>query len=253
MDYSVYDATRAGFTDVVFVIRRDMEQAFAPVAARYRGVRVATAHQLLDDPSRAKPWGTAHAVLATRAAVPGPFAVVNADDFYGAAAFAAAREALGRGEWAVVAYRLRDTLSESGGVSRAICRLAPGGYLQDIGEVLDIRRSGDSYHGRAAGDTLELSGDAPVSMNMWAFTPAVFDLLEQGFARFRPRAGRGDEYLLPTAIREAIGAGAAKVRVLQAGAGWLGITHQADRPGVEAKLRQLVAQGAYPAQLWPTR
>lgn len=268
MDYAVFDAWRTGFANVLFIIRPEMEEAFRPfVEGRYGGrVHVGTAHQRLDDlPSgfrvpdgRVKPWGTAHAVLAAAGAVRGPFAVVNADDFYGAKAYAAVTEFLGGPPagagphtWAIVGYRLGDTLSAEGGVNRGVCRTTDDGWLTGIEEVVDIARRGGTLEGRAAAGTVTLQADVLVSMNIWAFTPAAFDVLREGFARFlaRPNAASG-EYLLPGVVQEAITAGTARVRVLDAGSRWFGMTHKADRPAVESALRALVAEGLYPERLW---
>ncbi|HJQ65942.1 MAG TPA: NTP transferase domain-containing protein [Gemmatimonadales bacterium] len=252
MEYSLFDARRAGFDDVVFVIRPDMADAFRDFAVRFAGrFSWRLALQRLEDvpagvtlpASRAKPWGTAHAVLAAAPAIQEPFAVLNADDFYGAAAFAAlaaflrAPAAAGPPHFALVGYRLKDTLSDAGPVNRGVCRIDGAGWLQDIEEVINVDGTSDR--------------DAIVSMNLWGFTPALFDLLRTGLDRFfqGPDALRG-EFLLPTVIRQAIANGECRVRVLEPGSRWFGITHQADRPGVEAELRALVTAGRYPERLW---
>lgn len=252
MEYSLFDALRAGFGSAIFVIRPDMQEPFHTFVARFSGqLAWRTALQRLEDvppgvaiPSgRAKPWGTAHAVLAAASLLDAPFAVLNADDFYGAEAFAALATFL-RGEaadqarrYALVGYRLRDTLSEAGPVSRGVCHVDAEGWLQSIEEVTGIDRARD--------------GNVVVSMNLWGFTPAVFDTLRAGLGEFfqSTEVERG-EYLLPTAIDSAVGRGECRVRVLDPGSRWFGITHQADRPGVEAALRALVAAGRYSDRLW---
>ena len=264
LDYSVFDAVRAGFTDVVFIIRRDMEEAFRPlVADRYTGrLDVTLAFQQLDDipdgysaARRSKPWGTAHAVLAAESVVRGPFAVVNADDFYGEPAFSAVAEFLGRTaatEWAVVGYRLRDTTSPAGGVNRAVCRTADG-WLTSLEEVSDIvRDDSGAYRGHTGRGTVTLGGDDLVSMNMFGFTPAVFGQLRSGFERFLASraAEAGDEYPLPTAVEAAVQRGTARVRVLDPGSRWFGMTYRSDRPAVHAALESLTAAGRYPGKLW---
>lgn len=268
MDYSIYDALRAGFTSAVFVIRPEMEAAFRDFAAGRYGsrLRVATAHQRLDrvpagivvPDSRVKPWGTAHAVMAARDAVSAPFAVVNADDFYGAEAYQALAEFLLELDPAAVpptfgltGYRIGETLSDSGGVNRGVLQVSRDGMLVSAEEVHDIVRTPRGLAGRAGGAAKEVPANALVSMNMWGFTPAVFPVLERGFHRFH---GAGDpatsEYLLPTVMREAIEAGEARVRVLDPGSSWFGITYPADAPAVSAALGKLVREGRYPSPLF---
>lgn len=255
MEYSLYDARRAGFGDIVFVIRADMQDAFSEYArARFGSApRLSwrTAIQRLEDvppgtalpAGRVKPWGTAHALLAAADQIHGPFAVLNADDFYGAPAFTALAQFLRAHtndrppSYAIVGYPLRETLSGAGAVNRGVCRTVSGGWLDSIEEVVGLDRASD--------------GEQLVSMNLWGFTPAVFATLREGFARFvrSPGAGEG-EYLLPTVIDEAVRDGRCRVRVLDPGSRWFGITYPADVPGVVAALRGLVAEGHYPERLW---
>ena len=261
MDYSVFDARRAGFGKVVFVIRPDMEEAFRPfVSERYgSAIEVATAHQRREDipagvkapAERTKPWGTGQAVLAAETEVSGPFAVINADDFYGRAAYEGLAGFFGSSKddtFALVGYRLSDTLSESGGVNRGVCKVTADGWLDGIEEMYEIQRRADgAYAGRGS---LPLNDRTLVSMNFWGFTPAVFGLLRSGFADFFRSADllKG-EYLLPTEIDRAIHAGRVKVKVLDAGSRWFGMTYPADRPAVSAAIHRLVAEGAYPERL----
>ncbi len=265
MDYSVFDAARAGFGDVVFIIRPDIEAGFRSwVETRCaRRLPVSFVHQLVDDlpdgvslPSgRTKPWGTAHAVRAARHAVKGPFAVINADDFYGRGTF----EALGRfliaekGEhaWAMVGFRLVDTLAESGGVSRGVCSVHQG-RLVSINETHELASDGDIVRGRDAIGPVALLPSTPVSMNTWAFTPALFPILEDGFARFMKgegSEGKG-EFGLPAAVQAAVEAKAATVEVLPGTEKWCGLTHAADRADVVARLKSATKRGEYPADLW---
>ena len=271
LDYSIYDAVRAGFGTVVLVIRDDLEAAVRDtIGARWGksgGVPLIYARQRLSDvpagvtvPPRAKPWGTGHAVLAAAAEVSGPFAVVNADDFYGQDAFARAVEFLVAGRpgqasatFANIAYPLRDTLSAAGGVNRAVCRVDGDGWLETVEEIVDIRRREDgAYEGTdPRGRVVRLAAEALVSMNLWAFTPAVFAVLRRGFAEFvrQADAGRG-EFLISHGIGDAVRRGEARVRLLGTRGRWLGVTYPDDRPRVEAALRQLVAAGEYPERLW---
>jgi NDP-sugar pyrophosphorylase family protein len=257
LDYAVYDAIRAGFGRVVFVIRREFEDAFrSAVAAKYGG-RIECAFVRQEDgdlpagaapaATRRKPWGTGHAVWCARGAVTGPFAVINADDFYGAASYGALARFLGaaRGaSYALVGFRLEGTLSDSGTVSRGICR-ADGGRLASITEETAIGRD-DVGPGR------RLSGSEVVSMNCWAFTPEVFaglgDLLG-GFLAARgsdPRA----EFYLPEAVSGLVRSGRATVEVIASEGQWFGITYRGDRARVAAEVAGLIARGAYPRRLF---
>lgn len=283
MDYSVFDAIRAGFGRVVYVIRPEMADAFREtLAPRYAGrIDVACAFQSDDDlppeaaapPGRTKPWGTGHAVRAARHAVGGPFAVINADDFYGASALRAAAQFLceaGMSErpvsaapadaarrddarWGLVVYALRDTLPQRGAVARAVCECDTNDNLHAIHEVLGIERDhADARVVHPGGQIERLTGDTTVSMNLWAFTPQVFDLLEREFAEFLRRRGADStaEFYLPAAIDREIRSGAAHVRVLRAGKVWCGLTHPNDQPHVARLIARLTAQGEYPERLW---
>src|SRR3989440_11099307 len=260
LDYSIYDARRAGFEAVVVVTRPELAAAFERIGAT-------VVIQRLDDvpgpvpAGRTKPWGTGHAVLAAAPEVGGPFAVVNADDFYGRAAFTRAAEFLaaahggaGSGTFANIAYPLRDTLSAAGGVNRAVCRADGEGWLESVEEVVDIRRLEDgTYAGTdVSGAPVRLSGDALVSMNLWAFTPAVFALLRRRLAEFLCRADAGrSEFLISHGIGDAGRRVEARARLLGTRGRWLGVTYPDDRPRVAAALRELVAAGEYPERFGP--
>lgn len=267
IDYSVHDAARAGFGSVVFVIRPEMEAAFREFAGRRYGrtLPFTTVHQRLDDvpagtaipAGRVKPWGTGQAVLAAEPAVSRSFAIVNADDFYGAEAYAAIAEFLRASDplalapvFGLVGYRIADTLSESGGVNRGVLRVADDGSLASIEEVIGIRRTRDGLVGSVAGERREVGSDALVSMNMWGFTPAVFPILRAGFRRFLAGSGTASgEFLLPTAIQDAISRGEARVHVLDPRCAWFGITYPSDAPAVSAALVELIGEGRYPSPL----
>jgi len=270
LDYAIYDARRAGFTRAVLIVREDLAARVRDHVARVIGgaVPVHFVEQRLDDlpggrqvpQGRVKPWGTAHAVLAARDAVEGPFAACNADDFYGRDALTRAAEFLAGGHadnapgtFANIAYALRDTLSAAGGVNRAVCHADGDGWLESVEEVVDIRRLGDGgyagtdLHGRP----MRLTADVLVSMNLWAFTPAVFALLRRGFAEFLSQArGERSEFLISDGIGDAVRRGEARVRLLGTHSHWLGVTYPDDSPRVEGALRQLVAAGEYPERLW---
>jgi hypothetical protein len=262
LDYAVFDAVRAGFDRIRFVIRRDFEAEFRDrVGARYAGgARVDYAFQAVDtlpsglaEPAgRTKPWGTGHAVWCAREGLDGPFAVINADDFYGRDSFAqlarflreGAAGAGGRPRFAMVGFRLANTLSENGAVARGVCDVAPDGRLRRVTERTGIRAE-DVGEGR------EFSGDEIVSMNCWGFTPALFPSLERGLTEFLARRGHepAAEYYLPAAVSAMIDAEAAEVRVLPTSATWFGVTYREDRPRVVGAIRELVAAGEYPANL----
>ncbi len=262
LDYAVFDALRAGFGRVVFVIRRDFAELFQTnVAAKYRGrVPVDTVFQSLDDrppvslsgPERTKPWGTGHAVWCAREAIREPFAVINADDFYGADSFRALAGFLNRPgaadrrppEFAMAGFRLARTLSEHGSVSRGIGRVV-GRELAAIEERSDIRPD-DVGAGRP------YRGDEVVSMNCWGFTPALFPALGRHFEAFLGARGSESqaEFYLPAAVSALIAEGEARVEVLPTEAEWFGVTYREDKPRVAAAIASLVRAGVYPERLF---
>ncbi len=271
IDYAVFDALRSGFDDVVLVVRREMEPPLRETVGRRFGAHATVRfafQEITGVPAgftvprdRVKPWGTGQAVLACASLVHAPFAVINADDFYGKAAFDVLATFLRttsptESEYAVVGFSLRETLSDTGGVNRAVCRVTGDGWLQGIEETLDIVREGDGgrYHG-SSGEVGILAGETPVSMNCWAFTPTVFPLLESGFVEFMQTWGEGQdlkaEYLLPNRVEELIRCGAARVKVLTSSTRWFGVTHRGDKTTVEARIAELIASGEYPARLGP--
>ena len=265
MDYAVYDAVRAGFARVVLVLNPDLPRPDRDaLEQRYKGhVEIVSVLQRLEDvphgraAGRTKPWGTAHAVLAARSAVTGPFAVVNADDFYGAESYRVVAQFLHEeasdqpATWAVTGYRLADTLSPHGHVNRAVCRADQDGWLRSVEEVKSITRDGDLIRGLRTSGPRILTGDELVSMNCWALTPAVFASLEREMERFvgSSQAATG-ELLLPDVIELEIRASRARVRVLRAGSAWFGLTHQADRADARQATQRLSQTGEYPAKLW---
>lgn len=275
LDYSIHDARRAGFTDVVCVTRRDLEADFRRlITDRWQGVMpVRLAFQELSDvpagfavsAERKKPWGTGHAALAARHAVQGPCAVINADDYYGASAYAQlaawcralpaaalAADATPQAH-AMVAYQLRQTLSDHGHVSRGVCTVSATGELQQVVETLKIEREGqDARYQDAAGAWLPLAGGTPVSLNFWGFTPGIFRHLEQRFAAFLAARGADlkAEFYLPGVVDQLIHEQRATVRVLQSDEAWIGVTYPEDKPLVAARLRERLAAGHYPDNLW---
>jgi len=269
MDYSVYDALRAGFGKIVFVIRPDMEAAFrAAVGRRYeRRVPVAYGFQRMGvlppgfttPPGRTKPWGTGQAVLAAEPFVKEPFAVVNADDFYGADAYTGLSDFLRREEpedvptYAMVGYALRDTLTETGAVNRGCCRCTPGGWLERITEVTHIERDGpDGRYVDESANERTISGSELVSMNAWGFRPAFFDQLRKRFECFLRDnvVSKTAEFYLPGAIADLILAGHARVKVLPTKDTWAGVTHPEDKTRVTEMIGKLIGRGRYPRILW---
>lgn len=267
MDYSIHDALRAGFGSAVFIIRPEMEETFREFAGQRYGKRLAfrTVHQRLEDvpagvavPERPKPWGTGQAVLAAEPAVSGPFAVINADDYYGAEAYQAMADFLNDVDpaeqpptFGLTGYRVADTLSESGGVNRGVLRVSREGMLDSIEEVIDIRRGDGGLAGHVNKAPRTVDEAALASMNMWGFTPAVFPILREGFRKFLASPGAATaEYLLPTAIQDAIASGKARVKVLDPRSSWFGITYPTDAPAVSEALGRLVDAGKYPTPLF---
>ncbi len=268
-DYAVYDAWRAGIRRAVFVVRPEMESEFHEIVGRKYGSRleIVYAHQKLADlpagfvvpAGRSRPWGTGHAVRAARSVVANPFVVINADDWYGAdglpklTAFLSEPARRGLSRWALVAFRLRNTLSGHGTVSRGVCTASPGGRLLDVTEHTDLRAETDGIIGTGPGGAVRrFSGDEPVSLNLWGFTPALFDELESGFERFLAQRGSDPkaEFYLPAAVDAALKARRAEVSVLPTEEEWFGVTYREDLPRVRDAIRERVEAGLYPSPLW---
>jgi NDP-sugar pyrophosphorylase family protein len=255
IEYSAFDALQAGFDRLVLVIRRDIEADFRATIGRRLESRMDVAYVFQETGAgRTKPWGTGHAVLAAEAAVTRPFAVINADDFYGAAGYRAlATHFASSADYAMVGYPLKQTLSEFGTVSRGLCATDPSGRLQNITEITKIEKTAaGARYADAAGTSRSLSGDEIVSMNFWGFTPRVFGQLGKMFADFQAKHA-GDakaEFYLPTAISALNERGEARVALLQSTDAWFGITYREDLAASQAAIRALIAAGKYPAPLW---
>jgi dTDP-glucose pyrophosphorylase len=255
IEYSAYDALRAGFGRLVLVIRKDIEADFRATIGRRLETRMDVAYVFQEtSPARTKPWGTGHAVLAARAAVHGPFAVINADDFYGASAYRvlAAHFAASQ-DYAMVGYPLKQTLSEFGTVSRGLCATSAGGRLTSITELTKIEKTtGGARYTDAGGVVRALTGEEIVSMNFWGFTPEVFPRLEKSFAAFQSRNATDPkaEFYLPTAISALNEKGEARVALLRSSDAWFGITYREDLAASQAAIRGLIAAGKYPSPLW---
>lgn len=266
MDYNVFDAVRAGFARMIFVVRPEIEEAVRDHVSKVVGGNVPLdfVHQDLDElpegfrapPDRIRPWGTGHAVLCASKLIDGPFAVCNSDDLYGPGAFSMMYQHLSQDpvptEAALVGYTLDHTLSGHAGVARGVCVLSRDGLLSRISEVREIRRIDGWITGMYTdGSTLELSGDEIVSMNLWGFTAPVIDHMRRQFTRFLGRWGADTdrEFFLSTAVNNQIQIGASQVYVLHAPDSWFGVTHAEDRSRALETLRQRVDEGAYPASL----
>lgn len=267
LDYSVFDAIRGGFGKVVFIIRRDFEDEFKEkVGRKYEGmVDVGYAYQDLNDlpapfvfpEGRTKPWGTAHATRAARDIVKEPFAVINADDFYGRDAMAKLGAYLsavdpGSLHFAMVGYRLELTLSENGSVARGICKVSPEGKLQSVSEMTKLVRCADvAKNLEDPENPVQVPLDARVSMNCWGFTPRLFVELEDRFTKFLAARGTEmkSEWYIPFVVDELIKEGKADCTVLPTDSSWFGVTYREDKPYVMAQIAKLVDAGEYPANL----
>ena len=268
IDYSIHDALEAGFNEIVFVIRRELEPLMREmvgdkVAARIGEENVHYVYQELekvpegfDGPAlaagRTKPWGTGQAVLACRGTVKVPFAVINADDYYGTKAFRNVHDYLvehagEKSRCCMADFILKNTLSDFGTVTRGVCTVKDG-YLTDVVETFDIKKT---ETGAEAGDGTVLDPAASVSMNFWGFTPEFLDCLEEGFARFLEAGNTAKgEYLLPVVVDKQLKSGAITVRCLTTDDTWFGVTYGQDRPLVEAAIRDLIAKGVYTTPLY---
>lgn len=265
IDYSIYDAMRAGFGKLVFVIRKDIEQQFKEiVGARFeRRIAVEYVFQELDKlppgcslpAGRTKPWGTTHAILMAADTIGEPFAAINADDFYGAEAYRLLAQHLTSGttDYAMVGFILRNTLSKFGSVARGVCRVDENNHLKSVVEMMKIEPDGGGAKNTdAAGQITKLTGEEAVSMNFWGFTPALFPQLKTQFEAFLKKSGNElkSECYIPSTVNDLVLAGQAKVKVLRTNDCWFGVTYREDRPQVVESIRQLIAQGKYPEKLW---
>lgn len=262
LDYSIYDALASGFGKIVFVIRREIEDAFRKsVGSRYESLtKVEYVFQELNalpagftpPEGRTKPWGTGHAILVAKDVIKEPFGVINADDFYGRDSYEQLSAFLSRPLpdhlHAMVGYKMRNTLSEHGTVSRGVCRCNREGCLETVEEVTAISKFGN---GARAGEQ-DFNGDEIVSMNLWGFQPSIFEALHKQFEAFLQARGEEErsEFYIPFAVDEEIHLNRAKVMVLQTDSQWTGVTYREDKPSVEAFIRTLIKKGQYPENLF---
>ncbi len=269
MDYSIYDAIRAGFNKIVVIIRKDIEEDFKEVIGNRieKILPVQYVFQELDQlpegftkpADRTKPWGTGQAVLCCKDVVKEPFAVINADDYYGKEAFRLVYEFLNNqsykdNQYCMAGFILGNTLSENGAVTRGVCKANEEGLLVDIVETSGIVPEGDHAKAvNAAGEEITIDLNSVVSMNMWGFKPGLFEELHTGFVRFLSKLPVNElkkEYLLPTVVGELIKSGKAEVSVLKTSDRWFGVTYKEDKDAVVKSIRALIEQGLYPASLY---
>lgn len=270
MDYSIYDAIEAGFDKIVFIIRKDIEQDFMQIIG-HRIAKMIEVEYVIQDVTdlpegftcpedRTKPWGTGHAILCCKDKIREPFAVINADDYYGKEAFLLLHQFLvglsedSRHEYSMAGFILKNTLSENGGVTRGICQTDENHKLTEIYETRNIESCGQYATGsNRTGDNLKIDLDTTVSMNMWAFTPDIMQFLEEKFVTFLELHGESDlkaEYLLPEIVGELIKEGSASVEVLRSNDSWFGVTYKEDKESVIHSFNELVAKGLYPKKLF---
>ena len=268
MDYSIYDAIKAGFGKIVFVIRPSFEKDFRDVVLdKFKGlIETDLVFQEISNvpegcsytPEREKPWGTNHAVLMGKDAIKEPFAVINADDFYGQESFAVLADFLksvaGKSnEYCMVGYHVGNTLSESGAVSRGVCVVDENGLLQNVVERTHIEEKGGKINFLdEKGEEVAIPANTPVSMNMWGFTPDYFDYSLEFFKDFLAEHGQKlkSEFYIPLAVNELIVQGKASCKVLDTPSKWFGVTYAEDRPQVVLKINELIRKGVYPQSLF---
>lgn len=267
MDYSVYDALRAGFGKIVFVIRHDFEQEFRDkVISKYEGhIPVEVVFQDINalpggyrpNPERTKPWGTNHAVLMGKDVIKEPFAVINADDYYGMESFKILADFLRSVEgkkncYCMVGFKIENTLSENGGVSRGLCQVSPEGNLTGVKECHGIQKKDGKMIQVVDGEEVPFPEDGTVSMNMWGFTPDYFDYSEKSFLNFlkEHHDDLKSEFYIPTVVNELINDGTVSLKVLKTPSKWFGVTYAADRPATVEQFRKLTDEGLYPEKLF---
>ncbi len=267
IDYSIYDAIRAGFGKIVFVIRRDIEEqvrerfyerlngrievdyVFQEITNLPEGVKVS--------PERQKPWGTSHAILVTKEKIKEPFGVINADDYYGVESFKILRDFLVNDQdpnnYCIVGYKLGNTLSEHGHVNRGVCKANSEGLLVNIVETRQIEKTGDGAKAPGEnGEMLHFTGDEIVSMNLWGFKPSCYDFLGQEFKAFINEKGMDpkSELDIPTSVDKFVKNGEITIKILMSNERWFGVTYREDKPFVVESIKKMVRKGIYPARIY---
>jgi len=267
IDYSIYDAIRAGFGKIVFVIRRDIEEqvkerfverlkdkievdyVFQEITNLPEGVKVSDERQ--------KPWGTSHAILVTREKIMEPFGVINADDYYGVDSFKILKDFLvndkGIANYCIVGYKLGNTLSDHGHVNRGVCQVGDDGLLKNIVETRQIEKTKDGAKAPSAdGSFLYFTGNEIVSMNLWGFKPTCYDFLEKEFRRFLNEKGMDpkSELDIPTSVDKFVKNGEITIQILMSNDRWFGVTYREDKPFVVESIRKMIREGIYPARIY---
>ncbi|MFQ6677813.1 MAG: NDP-sugar synthase [Fidelibacterota bacterium] len=260
IDYSVYDAIKAGIGKVVFIIRKEFEDEFkSKITNKYaRKIEVEFAFQDLNHlpdgfscpEGREKPWGTGHAILSVAGAINEPFIVINGDDYYGRESFQKMTEFYSDEylSFSMVAFRLDKTLSPFGGVTRGLCTVKN----EKLSTVIETENLQKIKNGVSSNRNIELDGSEPVSMNMWGFTPVLFDYLQEMFVEFLKGEGSEmkSEFLIPSVINNLIQTGREEVHVLRSDSSWFGVTYKKDKPYVQTEIRKLIDAGKYPKKLF---
>ena len=267
IDYSIYDAIRAGFGKIVFVIRRDIEEqvrerfdkrlkgrvevdyAFQEITNLPEGVKVS--------PERKKPWGTSHAIIVAKDKIKEPFGVINADDYYGVESFKTLHDFLVNDKdpdcYCIIGYKLKNTLSEHGNVNRGVCSIGKDYFLKSIVETVQIEKTPDGAKAPAAdGITLRLTGEEVVSMNLWGFKSSCFGLLEEEFRDFINKSGMDlkSELYIPTALDRFVRSGKITIKILMTNEKWFGVTYREDKPSVVESITKMINKGVYPAKIY---
>jgi len=260
IDYSVYDAIKAGFTKIVFIIRDDFESQFkSQITNKYLDlIDLEFAYQDINylpsgfspPNNREKPWGTGHAILSAKTYINEPFVVINGDDFYGRESFKTIADYYQTEEnhFSMVTFRLENTLSIFGGVTRGLCTI----INEKLNTVVETSNLEKNNNGVSSDNGELLKGDEPVSMNMWGFTPILFDYLEEKFINFLKEEGSElkSEYLIPSVINDLIQAGDESVHILNSSESWFGVTYKEDKPYVVGEIQKLIEKGVYPKKLF---
>ena len=265
IDYSIYDAVKAGYGKVVFVIRKSIEQAFKEaIGNKYKGIEIAYAFQEMDMlpdgiqmsvEHRQKPWGTAHAVWCARHVINEPFAIINADDFYGYSAFKSVGDFLSNNSennYCIAGYQMKYTMSEEGSVNRGVCETDDQGNLVGIVERTDIFKTDAEIYCETSSGKMTFTGNEPVSMNFMGFTPKIFKQMEDYFRNFLKEIGNDPkkEFFIPLLLNHLVKTGETKIKVLPIQEEWIGVTYAADKEKAAASIKKLVDSGKYPLNLW---